>query len=275
MRTPPVPHQSPHALQVSVQVPISQTSDLFKTGSLRARETTDMSTQSFTPALGRFAPARFFDPVVALTRERLWRALAAMYVAPQPDAVIVDVGCGTGSLALLLGREEPRARIVGLDPDPEVLAVARRKSDAAQAAVQWCVSMGDALVESLGAKLRGHRRVRPGAPPVPAADEAGSARVDQRGAATRREAGDRRLRRSARGRGGADGQRLDLGLCCAQVLTAQNRQHDRGRQPHHLPHLTGEVRLVGASASDWAACSASAARRSRVQTRQRASGMPN
>jgi SAM-dependent methyltransferase len=96
MRTPPVPHQSPHALQVSVQVPISQTSDLFKTGSLRARETTDMSTQSFTPALGRFAPARFFDPVVALTRERLWRALAAMYVAPQPDAVIVDVGCGTG-----------------------------------------------------------------------------------------------------------------------------------------------------------------------------------
>ena len=110
-----------------------------------------MSTQSFTPALGRFAPARFFDPVVALTRERLWRALAAMHVAPQPDTAIADVGCGTGSLALLLGRVEPRARIVGLDPDPEVLAVARRKSDAAEAAVQWCVGMGDALVESLGA----------------------------------------------------------------------------------------------------------------------------
>jgi ubiquinone/menaquinone biosynthesis C-methylase UbiE len=110
-----------------------------------------MSTQSFTPALGRFAPARFFDYVVALTRERLWRALAAMYVAPQPGDVIVDVGCGTGSLALLLGRVEPRARIVGLDPDPEVLAVARRKSDAAEATVQWCLGMGDALVESLGA----------------------------------------------------------------------------------------------------------------------------
>jgi ubiquinone/menaquinone biosynthesis C-methylase UbiE len=110
-----------------------------------------MNTPSFTPALGRFAPARFFDCVVALTRERLWRALAAMYVAPQPGDVIVDVGCGTGSLALLLGRVEPSARIVGVDPDPEVLAVARRKTTAADSEVQWSVGMGDALVESLAA----------------------------------------------------------------------------------------------------------------------------
>jgi SAM-dependent methyltransferase len=126
-------------------------SDFFKTERLDAVETADMSTQNFTPAMGRFAPTRFYDPVVALTRERLWRALAAMYVAPRPDDVIADVGCGTGSLALLLARTEPRARLVGLDPDPDVLAVARRKAAATDAAVQWCVGMGDALVESLGA----------------------------------------------------------------------------------------------------------------------------
>jgi ubiquinone/menaquinone biosynthesis C-methylase UbiE len=110
-----------------------------------------MSENAFTPALGRFAPTRFYDHMVALTRERLWRALAAMYVAPRPDDVIVDVGCGTGSLALLLARAEPRARIVGLDPDPDVLAVARRKAHAADAAVRWRVGMGDALVKLLGA----------------------------------------------------------------------------------------------------------------------------
>jgi len=109
-----------------------------------------MSKQTFTPALGRFAPTRFYDPVVALTRERLWRALAAMYVAPQPGDVITDIGCGTGSLALLLSRVEPRAQLIGLDPDPEVLAVARSKAAATDSAVQWCVGMGDALVESLG-----------------------------------------------------------------------------------------------------------------------------
>jgi hypothetical protein len=31
--------------------------------------------------MGRFAPTPFYDPVVALTRERLWRALAVMYAA--------------------------------------------------------------------------------------------------------------------------------------------------------------------------------------------------
>jgi ubiquinone/menaquinone biosynthesis C-methylase UbiE len=110
-----------------------------------------MSENAFTPALGRFGLTRFYDPVVALTRERLWRALAAGYVAPRPDDLIVDVGCGTGSLALLLARVEPRARIVGVDPDPGVLAVARRKADTAGGTVRWQVGMGDALTESLAA----------------------------------------------------------------------------------------------------------------------------
>lgn len=110
-----------------------------------------MSENGFTPALGRFAPARFYDHVIALTRERLWRALAAMYVAPRPGDVIVDVGCGTGSLALLLARVEPRARIVGVDPDPDVLALARRKAHAADARVRWQAGMGDAVAELLGA----------------------------------------------------------------------------------------------------------------------------
>ncbi|WP_221891364.1 hypothetical protein [Microbispora sp. KK1-11] len=68
-----------------------------------------MTEQAFTPALGRFAPTRFYDPVVTLTRERLWRALTVMHVAPRPENVIVDAGCGTGSTALLLNRTEPRA----------------------------------------------------------------------------------------------------------------------------------------------------------------------
>ncbi|XVV00307.1 class I SAM-dependent methyltransferase [Actinosynnema sp. CA-248983] len=104
-------------------------------------------TENFTPALGRFAPTRFYDHVIALTRERLWRALTALHVAPRPDDLVVDVGCGTGSLALLLHRLEPRARVVGLDPDPEVLALARRKAPD----VRWQVGMGDEVAELLGA----------------------------------------------------------------------------------------------------------------------------
>ncbi|MEU5877843.1 methyltransferase domain-containing protein [Spirillospora sp. NPDC047279] len=106
-----------------------------------------MSERTFTPAAGRFAPARLYDPVITLTRERLWRALLAAHVAPRPDDVIVDVGCGTGSLAVLLHRIEPRARIIGVDPDREVLAAARRKAGG----VEWRVGMGDVLPEIVGA----------------------------------------------------------------------------------------------------------------------------
>ncbi|MFJ4671233.1 class I SAM-dependent methyltransferase [Kitasatospora purpeofusca] len=119
-----------------------------------------MNERSFTPAAGRFAPVRLYDPVVALTRERLWRSLVAMHVAPRPEDVVVDVGCGTGSLAVLLNRVEPRATVIGVDPDPEALAVARRKAAAAAAAVaggtpgattEWRVGMGDDVAAIVGA----------------------------------------------------------------------------------------------------------------------------
>ncbi|MFB8201152.1 class I SAM-dependent methyltransferase [Kitasatospora purpeofusca] len=117
-----------------------------------------MDERSFTPAAGRFAPVRLYDPVVALTRERLWRSLVAMHVAPRPEDVVVDVGCGTGSLAVLLNRVEPRATVIGVDPDPEALAVARRKAAAAAVeggtpggTTEWRVGMGDDVAAIVGA----------------------------------------------------------------------------------------------------------------------------
>jgi ubiquinone/menaquinone biosynthesis C-methylase UbiE len=107
-----------------------------------------MSDDTFTPALGRLAPARFFDVVVALTRERLWRSLTVAHVAPRPGDIIADVGCGTGTLATLISDIEPQAQVIGVDPDPEVLHVARRKS--ADSSVQWRQGMGNALTETLG-----------------------------------------------------------------------------------------------------------------------------
>ncbi|MFG2623031.1 class I SAM-dependent methyltransferase [Streptomyces sp. NPDC048507] len=105
----------------------------------------------FTPAAGRFAPTGLYDPVAALLRERLWRGVFAMHVAPRPGEVIVDVGCGTGSQSLLLHRIEPAARVIGVDPDPRVLAVARRKARAAGASVEWRRGMGDEVADLLGA----------------------------------------------------------------------------------------------------------------------------
>ncbi|MFJ9511299.1 methyltransferase domain-containing protein [Streptomyces sp. NPDC101754] len=86
-----------------------------------------------------------------MARERLWRGLTALYVALRAGEEVVDVGCGTGSLAVLPGRVEPSARIVGVDPAPEVLAIARRKAAAAGVEADGRVGRGDEPGEPVGA----------------------------------------------------------------------------------------------------------------------------
>lgn len=52
-----------------------------------------------------------------MTREQIWRAMLVAQIDPQPDDRILDIGCGTGTLALTLHAACPKAEIIGLDPD--------------------------------------------------------------------------------------------------------------------------------------------------------------
>lgn len=119
----------------------------FKTGWHRPVDTAPMTERTFTPALGRCAPTPVYAPVAALTRERLWRALRALHVAPQPGDVIVDVCYGTGSPALLLKHAEPRARITGVDPGHTALTTTRRKAGAAGVTRERRVGTGAVLID--------------------------------------------------------------------------------------------------------------------------------
>lgn len=44
---------------------------------------------------------------------------------------VLEIGCGTGNLALLVKRIRPQLEVVGLDPDPKALARASRKASRA------------------------------------------------------------------------------------------------------------------------------------------------
>jgi ubiquinone/menaquinone biosynthesis C-methylase UbiE len=50
---------------------------------------------------------------------------------------VLDLGCGTGTLAIEAKLAEPGAEVVGLDGDPEILGRARSKADASGADVQF------------------------------------------------------------------------------------------------------------------------------------------
>jgi ubiquinone/menaquinone biosynthesis C-methylase UbiE len=63
----------------------------------------------------------------------------------EPTHHVLDIGCGTGSLTLLIKHLHPRAAVVGLDPDPKALARARRKAEERGLAVRLDRGFSDEL----------------------------------------------------------------------------------------------------------------------------------
>ena len=87
-----------------------------------------MMSRDYTPAAGYHWLTPFYDLGVAvLTREGRWRQALVRQLAPQPADIILDLGCGTGSLLLRIGKVAPAATLIGIDPDPVVLARARKR----------------------------------------------------------------------------------------------------------------------------------------------------
>ena len=90
-----------------------------------------MPTESrgYLPALRFPALTRIYDPVIRLTtRESRFKPLLLEQAAVEPGHSVLDLGCGTGTLAILVKRAEPGAEVTGLDADPEMLAQARAKA---------------------------------------------------------------------------------------------------------------------------------------------------
>src|SRR5262249_47079453 len=57
----------------------------------------------------------------------------------------LDVGCGTGTFAVLIKQQHPTVTVVGVDPDPKALARAERKARAADVSVHFERGFADSL----------------------------------------------------------------------------------------------------------------------------------
>jgi ubiquinone/menaquinone biosynthesis C-methylase UbiE len=93
------------------------------------------TTHRFVPALGADWLTPFYDAVAWLARERTFKRRLVELARIAPGQDVLDLGCGTGTLALLVKRTQPAARVVGLDIDERILAFARRKIERASVAV--------------------------------------------------------------------------------------------------------------------------------------------
>lgn len=70
-----------------------------------------------------------YDTVIRLgLPERKFKRRLIEQARIATSQVVLDLGCGTGTLAIMAKRAHPGATIVGLDGDPKILAIAARKA---------------------------------------------------------------------------------------------------------------------------------------------------
>lgn len=69
--------------------------------------------------------------ILSFNLDRRWRARAVAAIGLEPGSRVLDLATGTADVALEVLRQEPQARVVGLDPSPRMLDLGREKVAAA------------------------------------------------------------------------------------------------------------------------------------------------
>ncbi|HKE97272.1 MAG TPA: methyltransferase domain-containing protein [Povalibacter sp.] len=99
----------------------------------------------YLPAAGRDAFLPLYDPFTRLLGIDGLRMSLLDQAALQSHFRVLDVGCGTGSLAVLIKRLYSTVDVTGVDPDPKALARAERKARRASVSVRFDRGFADAL----------------------------------------------------------------------------------------------------------------------------------
>lgn len=113
----------------------------------------DMSNRkrSMLPALAYHRLTSLYDLVVSrLLAEQEWKIKLVGEVAPRPGDVVVDLGSGTGTLAMMLKAACPAAEIHGVEPDRKMIELAQEKARMANLAVAFHQHFADELPFAAG-----------------------------------------------------------------------------------------------------------------------------
>ena len=105
----------------------------------------DHSSRSYVPAAGKHWRLPFYDLLAKLLGADAARALFVEQAACRAGQRVLEIGCRTGSLLLLVKKMQPGAEVIGLDPDPAALAIAQRKARRAGVAIQLDQGFADEL----------------------------------------------------------------------------------------------------------------------------------
>jgi ubiquinone/menaquinone biosynthesis C-methylase UbiE len=124
-----------------------------------------MSTKNkYIPALSFRWLTPLYDPLLKwVMREETFKRRLIEQTNIQPRTNVLDLGCGTGTLTVMLKQAAPLANVTGLDGDRQVLVIARTKSR--ETNIQWdeglatCLPYPDSVFDRVVTSLVIHHLV--------------------------------------------------------------------------------------------------------------------
>jgi SAM-dependent methyltransferase len=96
-----------------------------------------LSEERYLPGMSKNWLLPLYDPLARLLRIESHHRRLVELAAFEAGERVLEIGCGTGNLTLLIKRLHPKADVVGIDPDGKALSRARRKASRRRVAVQF------------------------------------------------------------------------------------------------------------------------------------------
>ncbi len=79
------------------------------------------------------------NKILSLGLDGFWRRSAVASLSPAPGRKYLDVGCGTGDVAIEILRQAPGSNVIGIDRSEKMLDVGREKIG--EAGLQTAISL--------------------------------------------------------------------------------------------------------------------------------------
>ena len=92
--------------------------------------------------------ARYYDlfgRLISFGRDKAIREKLLDLAAPAPGESVLDVGCGTGTLAIALKPRVGEGEVHGIDASPEMIEVAKEKAAKARSDIDFQVALIEAI----------------------------------------------------------------------------------------------------------------------------------
>lgn len=93
------------------------------------KEKQDKNHAEYIPALRYHWLTTFYDPLIRWTlRESTFKRQLMKQAGIERGHQVLDLGCGTGTLALLIKSHHSKTDVIGLDADPKALEIGKAKA---------------------------------------------------------------------------------------------------------------------------------------------------